>query len=115
MRSNFYVWFECGLLRVAALGDSTAAATGDSSPMSQLNGNANSNANSNDNSLNNQDTSPKNATLPAKRVEELYDIPVGEYIKKKKQNSQIIFLSPSVRQMMCICTSVHLLSAFLNI
>ncbi|XP_033213478.1 myc box-dependent-interacting protein 1 isoform X2 [Belonocnema kinseyi] len=61
----------------SALGDSTAAAREDSSPTTQLNGNANSNANSNDNSLNNQDTSPKNSTVPAKRVEELYDIPVG--------------------------------------
>lgn len=63
---------------VTALDESTAAA-GDSSPTTQLNGNANSNANSNDNSLNNQDASPQNAVAPTKRVEELYDIPVGEY------------------------------------
>ncbi|XP_034940316.1 amphiphysin isoform X2 [Chelonus insularis] len=49
----------------------------DSSPTSQLNGNANSNANSNDNSSNNQDLTSQNAVPPAKRVEELYDIPVG--------------------------------------
>ncbi|XP_015604720.1 amphiphysin isoform X2 [Cephus cinctus] len=63
----------------AALDDSTATATaaaaaaGDSSPTTQLNGNANGN----DNSLNNQDASSKNTIAPAKRVEELYDIPVG--------------------------------------
>lgn len=47
-------------------------------PSSQLNGNANGNSNSNDNSLNNQDVSPDNSVPPAKRVEELYDIPVGK-------------------------------------
>ncbi|XP_043289804.1 amphiphysin isoform X4 [Venturia canescens] len=61
----------------AALDEPTAEAD-DASPTTQLNGNANSNANSNDNSLNNQDASPQNATVPpTKRVEELYDIPVG--------------------------------------
>ncbi|XP_057322182.1 myc box-dependent-interacting protein 1 isoform X3 [Microplitis mediator] len=47
-----------------------------SSPTTQLNGNANSNANSNDNSINNQDVSPQDSVAPVKRVEELYDIPV---------------------------------------
>lgn len=51
----------------------------ESSPTTQLNGNANSNANSNDNSINNQDASQQSALPPAKRVEELYDIPVGKY------------------------------------
>ncbi|KAL2732871.1 amphiphysin isoform X1 [Vespula maculifrons] len=48
----------------------------DTSPTTQLNGNANSNANSNDNSLNNQDASPQSTVVPTKCVEELYDIPV---------------------------------------
>ncbi|KAH0561220.1 hypothetical protein KQX54_014801 [Cotesia glomerata] len=48
-----------------------------SSPTTQLNGNANSNANSNDNSVNSQDVSPQSSVVPVKRVEELYDIPVG--------------------------------------
>lgn len=46
-----------------------------------LNGNANSN-NTNDNgSLNNQDdeSSPKSVKATGRGVEELYDIPVGEY------------------------------------
>ncbi|XP_023289428.1 myc box-dependent-interacting protein 1, partial [Orussus abietinus] len=57
--------------------DDPMAAAGDTSPTTQLNGNANSNANSNDNSLNNQDASPQNADAPVKGVEELYDIPAG--------------------------------------
>lgn len=78
--------FECVFFtRVSALDDTTASA-GDSSPTTQINGNANSNvnsnansnANSNDNSLNNQDASPQNIVAPSKRVEELYDIPVGK-------------------------------------
>ncbi|KAK2588029.1 hypothetical protein KPH14_004102 [Odynerus spinipes] len=60
----------------AAIEDSVPAA-GDTSPTTQLNGNANSNANSNDNSLNNLDASPQSTVAPTKRVEELYDIPVG--------------------------------------
>ncbi|KAG8040074.1 hypothetical protein G9C98_001190, partial [Cotesia typhae] len=47
-----------------------------SSPTTQLNGNANSNANSNDNSVNSQDVSPQSSVVAVKRVEELYDIPV---------------------------------------
>ncbi|XP_015173430.1 PREDICTED: amphiphysin isoform X1 [Polistes dominula] len=59
----------------AAVEDSVPPAR-DTSPTTQLNGNANSNANSNDNSLNNQDASPQSTVAPTKRVEELYDIPV---------------------------------------
>ncbi|XP_014612914.1 amphiphysin isoform X1 [Polistes fuscatus] len=59
----------------AAVEDSVPPAR-DTSPTTQLNGNANSNANSNDNSLNNQDASPQSTVVPTKRVEELYDIPV---------------------------------------
>ncbi|XP_047359093.1 myc box-dependent-interacting protein 1 isoform X3 [Vespa velutina] len=60
----------------AAVEDSVPPAR-DTSPTTQLNGNANSNANSNDNSLNNQDASPQSTVVPTKCVEELYDIPVG--------------------------------------
>ncbi|XP_063976382.1 myc box-dependent-interacting protein 1 isoform X2 [Diachasmimorpha longicaudata] len=60
------------LSRVTADEESTVE-SGDTSPTTQLNGNANSNSNSNDNSINNQ-TSPQ-SVQPAKRVEELYDIP----------------------------------------
>ncbi|KAF7388913.1 hypothetical protein HZH66_010050 [Vespula vulgaris] len=70
------VWYECALLRVAAVEDSVPPAR-DTSPTTQLNGNANSNANSNDNSLNNQDASPQSTVVPTKCVEELYDIPVA--------------------------------------
>ncbi|XP_017879409.1 myc box-dependent-interacting protein 1 isoform X2 [Ceratina calcarata] len=60
--------------------DDSAPAVRNTSPTTQLNGNANSNANSNDNSVNNQDVSPQTtvaATTKQHRVEELYDIPVG--------------------------------------
>ncbi|KAG7211878.1 hypothetical protein KM043_011092 [Ampulex compressa] len=68
----------------AALDESVPPAR-DTSPTTQLNGNANStansnansNVNSNDNSLNNQDASPQSTVAHSKRVEELYDIPVG--------------------------------------
>lgn len=70
-------FFECCLWRVAALEEKTIEKR-NSSPTTQLNGNANSNANSNDNSINNQDVSPQDSVAPVKRVEELYDIPVGK-------------------------------------
>ncbi|XP_044585609.1 myc box-dependent-interacting protein 1 isoform X1 [Cotesia glomerata] len=69
-------FFECCLWRVAALETKTIEKR-NSSPTTQLNGNANSNANSNDNSVNSQDVSPQSSVVPVKRVEELYDIPVG--------------------------------------
>lgn len=71
--------FEWALLRVTAVDDSAPPAR-NTSPTTQLNGNANSNANSNDNSLNNQDASPQSTVTASKRVEELYDIPVGTYV-----------------------------------
>ncbi|XP_017797993.1 PREDICTED: amphiphysin isoform X2 [Habropoda laboriosa] len=57
--------------------DDSAPVARNTSPTTQLNGNANSNANSNDNSLSNQDVPPQSTVTASKRVEELYDIPVG--------------------------------------
>ncbi|XP_012268918.1 amphiphysin isoform X2 [Athalia rosae] len=57
----------------AVLGETTVAA-GDTSPTTQINGNANSNANS----LNNKDGPPESPPVKSSQpVEELYDIPIG--------------------------------------
>ncbi|XP_011312846.1 myc box-dependent-interacting protein 1 isoform X2 [Fopius arisanus] len=58
---------------ISAADEESTVESGETSPTTQLNGNANSNSNSNDNSINNQ-SSPQ-SVQPAKRVEELYDIP----------------------------------------